>query len=209
MFRKTVVFFSLILSIAEVKNQIPNPNQYRFTLVNNGVVSERYAIDSEVGKMSRMWFSNTGDELFGGNQDIYVRNDERTYLFDFMSQPVQCIANRGGPIQEMNYWPNLVKSFGGETQPFTNLIFDSDCDGTCLTWLITSNSSYQHNYQYQTRLFVKKSEQKPIKLVTKTIDLDTGALVSVDTTRFSNWTTGPVPDYEFDYPMDLNHCFRP
>jgi hypothetical protein len=91
-----------------IRCQIPNPFQYRFTLTTNGIAQERYVIDKQAGKMSRMWFSNIGDELFGGNQELYVRDDNRTYLFNFMSQPPECIANRGGQFNEMNYWTNLV-----------------------------------------------------------------------------------------------------
>src|SRR5271170_867140 len=109
----TVLLLSL-LSIGLTTGQIPNPTQYRFTLTIDDRPQERYAIDQEAGKMSRLWFTNDGDEEFGGNQEIYVRDDGRTYLFNFMSKPPQCIANRGGPYMEMNYWPNLVQSFGGE-----------------------------------------------------------------------------------------------
>lgn len=188
--------------------QIPNPDQYRFTVTLDGVAQERYAIDKPAGKMSRLWFSNIGDEEFGGNQDIYVKADDRTYLFNFMSQPPQCIANRGGPYNEMNYWPNLVQSFGGEQKKYGELIFDADCDGTCLTWKTEYNQTY-HHYRYVNRLYVKKAESKPIKMVLKTYDLDTGKLISTSITRFVNWITGKVPNYEYDYPMDLNTCFKP
>ncbi|CAF1280073.1 unnamed protein product [Rotaria magnacalcarata] len=188
--------------------QIPNPDQYRFTWTSDGVAQERYAIDKKAGKMSRLWFSNTGDEEFGGNQDIYVRDDSRTYLFNFMAQPPQCIANRGGPYNEMNFWPNLVQSFGGEQKKYDELLFDPDCDGTCLTWKTEYNETY-HHYRYVNRLYVKKAEKKPIKIVLKTYDLNTGSLVSTSVTRFINWVTGNVPDYEYDYPMDLETCFKP
>ncbi|CAF2505766.1 unnamed protein product [Rotaria sp. Silwood2] len=204
-----VILIWILLLINVTTSQIPNPNQYRFTLTTNSIVQERYAIDVTAGKMSRMWFSNDGDEQFGGNQDIYVRHDKRTYLFNFMAQPPQCIANKVGPPNEMFYWPNLVRSFGGEQKIYDDLIFDADCDGTCLTWKVEGNSTYEHkHYHYITRLYVKKAEQKPIKLVMKTFDLDTGKLISSTDTRFLNWTTGEVPDYEFDYPMDLNTCYQ-
>ncbi len=201
-----ILSFSLLL-IDLTRSQIPNPNQYRFTLTTDGTAQERYAIDNLAGKMSRLWFSNIGDEEFGGNQDIYVRDDERTYLFNFMSKPPQCIANRGGPYNEMNYWPNLVQSFGGEKKTYDELIFDADCDGTCLTWKKEYNETY-HNYRYVNRLYVKKAEQKPIKTVLKAYDLNTGNLVSTSITRFTNWMTGKVPDYEYDYPMDLETCYK-
>ncbi|CAF5175750.1 unnamed protein product, partial [Rotaria magnacalcarata] len=142
------------------------------------------------------------------NQDIYVRDDSRTYLFNFMAQPPQCIANRGGPYNEMNFWPNLVQSFGGEQKKYDELLFDPDCDGTCLTWKTEYNETY-HHYRYVNRLYVKKAEKKPIKIVLKTYDLNTGSLVSTSVTRFINWVTGNVPDYEYDYPMDLETCFKP
>ncbi|CAF1043585.1 unnamed protein product [Rotaria sordida] len=202
-----VLLLSLLLSDLTT-SQIPNPTQYRFTLTTDGIARERYAIDKQVGKMSRLWFSNIGDEEFGGNQDIYVRDDGRTYLFNFMSQPRQCIANRGGPYNEMNYWPNLVQSFGGEQKKYDELIFDADCDGTCLTWKTEFNRTYEH-YRYVNRLYVKKAEQKPIKMVTRAYNLDTGELVSTSITKFTNWITGKVPDYEYDYPMDLETCYKP
>ncbi|CAF1184484.1 unnamed protein product [Rotaria sordida] len=206
MTRSILVWILLLIDITI--SQIPNPDQYRFTLTTNGIVQERYAIDMTAGKMSRMWFSNTGDEEFSGNQDIYVRDDKLTYLFNFMSQPRQCIANKVGPPNEMFYWSNLVRSWGGEKKIYDELIFDADCDGTCLTWKVEGNSTYEHeHYHYITRLYVKKAEQKPIKLVMKTFDLDTGKLISSSDTRFLNWITGPVPDYEFDYPMDISTCY--
>lgn len=192
-----------------IRGQIPNPTQYRFTLTTDGQAQERYVIDQSIGKISRLWFSNDGDEIFGGNQEIYVRDDGRTYLFNFMSSPPQCIANRGGPYNEMNYWPNLVQSFGGEKKPYDALIFDSDCDGTCLTWKIEYNSTYEYHRHYVSRLYVKKAEQKPIKMILKAYDSETEKLVSTSITRFTNWTTGNVPDYEFDYPMDLKTCYYP
>ncbi len=188
--------------------QIPNPTQYRFTVTTDNRPQERYAIDKQAGKMSRLWFSNDGDEEFGGNQDIYVRDDGRTYLFNFMAKPPQCIANRGGPYTEMNYWPNLVQSFGGEQKPIDELIFDPDCDGTCLTWKTEFNSTYDHA-RYVNRLYVKKAEQKPIKMVTRKYSLNTGELISTSITRFTDWTIGQVPDYEYDYPMDLKTCYYP
>jgi hypothetical protein len=202
-----VLLLSLIL-IDLTTGQIPNPNQYRFTLTTDGIAQERYAIDKQAGKMSRLWFSNVGDEEFGGNQEIYVRDDARTYLFNFMAKPPQCIANRGGPYNEINYWPNLIQSFGGEQKPYDELIFDADCDGTCLTWKTEYNETY-HHYRYVNRLYVKKAEEKPIKLVMKRYSMETGQLVSTSVTRFSNWTTGKVPDYEYDYPMDLETCYKP
>jgi hypothetical protein len=205
----SIVVLSLILLLINLTTgQIPNPEQYRFTATTDGTAQERYAIDKQAGKMSRLWFSNDGDEEFGGNQDIYVRNDSRTYLFNFMSQPPQCIANRGGPYNEMNYWPNLVQSFGGEKKKYDELIFDADCDGTCLTWKTEYNETY-HHYHYINRLYVKKAEQKPIKMIMKAYNSETGQLVSTSVTRFTNWITGKVPDYEYDYPMDLETCYKP
>ena len=90
--------------------------------------------------MSRLWYSNDGDEGFVGNQEISIRDDGCTYLFNFMSKPPQCIANRGGQYPERNYWFNLVQSFGSEEKPF----FDLDCDGTCLTWKTEYNSTYEN-----------------------------------------------------------------
>jgi len=159
--------------------------------------------------MSRLWFYNGGDEEFGGNQDIYVRDDGRTYLFNFMSYPPQCIANRVGPPKEINYWPNLVQGFGGEQKKYDELIFDADCDGTCLTWQIEYNETSYSNQRYVSRLYVQKAEQKPIKMITKAYDLKTEILVSTTLTTFTNWITGKVPDYEFDYPMDLKTCYQP
>jgi len=75
-----ILSFSLLL-IDLTRSQIPNPSQYRFTLTTDGTAQERYAIDNPAGKISPLWFSNIGDEEFGGNQDIYVRDDERTYFF--------------------------------------------------------------------------------------------------------------------------------
>lgn len=84
------------------------------------------------------------------------RDDNRTYLFDFMLQPPECIANPDGPYNEMNYCANLVRSFGGAQ---------------------------------------------------KTYDLDTGNMLSTSLTKFTNWTIGKVPDYEYDYPMKLETCY--
>ncbi|CAF4396150.1 unnamed protein product, partial [Adineta steineri] len=64
-----------------------------------------------------------------------------------------------------------------------------------------------YHYHYQDRLYVKKSERKPIKSVLKAYDIDTGKLVSTDVTRFIGWNTDKIPEYEFDYPMDLKTCY--
>ena len=48
--------------------------------------------------MSHLWYSNDSDEEFGGKQEIYIHDDGRTNLFNFMSKPPQCIANREGSI---------------------------------------------------------------------------------------------------------------
>ncbi|CAF1173237.1 unnamed protein product [Rotaria sordida] len=202
------VLLLTVLWIGLTMGQIPNPNQYRFTLAIDGRAQERYAIDTPAGKMSRLWYSNDADEEFGGNQDIYVRDDARSYFFDFMSKPPGCIANRGGPYNEMKYWPNLVQSFGGEQKIYDELIFDSDCDGTCLTWKTEFNETY-HHFRYVNRLYVKKAEQKPIKMIMRKYDLDTEKLLSTTVTRFVNWITGKVPDYEYDYPMNLTTCYKP
>lgn len=202
----------VLLLIGLAMGQIPNPTQYRFTVTINGTPSERYVIDGTAGKMSRLWFSNERDEEFGGNQEIFVQADARTYLFNFMSKPVQCIANRGGPYNEFNYWPNLVQSFGGEQKVYDELIFDPDCDGTCLTWKKEFNETYNEDYhpeRYVNRLYVKKAEKKPIKMIMTTYDIDTGKLISTTITRFVNWLTGAIPDYEFDYPMDIQTCYKP
>lgn len=208
MMRMTISFFFGFLLIGLTRAQIPNPNQYRFTVITDNVPSERYVIDEPTGKMSRLWYSNEDDEEFGGNQEIFVRNDNRTYLFNFMSKPTQCIANRGGPYTEMNYWTNLIRSFGGQQKIFDELIFDGDCDGTCLTWIREFNDTYD-NQKYLNRLYVQKSTQKPIKMVTKIFDLDTGELISISIAKFWNWINGSVPDYEFDYPMDIQTCYKP
>jgi hypothetical protein len=89
------------------------------------------------------------------------------------------------------------------------LIFNDDCDGTCLTWLIEYNSTYHYYYHYQNRLYIKKAEQKPIKMILKGYDIDTHKLISTDVTTFVNWNTGEIPDYEYDYPMDLKTCYWP
>lgn len=202
------LFLLCMVVPTSIVGQIPNPDRYQFTVTINGIAQERYSIDKSLGKMSRLWFSNDGDELFGGNQDIYVQKDGRTYLFNFMSQPPQCIANRGGPYNEMNYWPNLVQSFGGENKTYDQLIFDPDCDGTCLVWTVEGTSTYDH-HRYQSRLYVKQSLSKPIKNVLREYDIDTGKLLSTQITRFIGWNTDPIPEYEFDYPMDLKTCFKP
>lgn len=205
--RIATIFFAL-LCIDLTTTQIPNPDQYRFTVTVDNVPSERYVVDQPGGKMSRLWFSNDDDEEFGGNQEIFIRNDNRTYLFNFMSKPIQCIANRGGPYTEMNYWTNLVQSFGGQEKHFDELIFDGDCDGTCLSWIRELNQTEEHQ-RYVERLYVQKSIQKPIKMITKTFDIDTGKLISKSITRFVNWINGSIPDYEFDYPMDIQTCYKP
>jgi hypothetical protein len=72
----TVALLLLSLLLTDLTtSQIPNPDQYRFTATTDGTAQERYAIDKSVGKMSRLWFSNGGDEEFGGNQDIYVAGE--------------------------------------------------------------------------------------------------------------------------------------
>jgi hypothetical protein len=108
----------------------------------------------------------------------------------------------------INKLANLVQSFGGEQKKYDELIFDADCDGTCLTWKTESNETYDR-YRYISRLYVKKAESKPIKIVLRTYDLDTGKLLSTSITRFVSWITGKVPDYEYDYPMDLDTCYKP
>lgn len=49
-----------------------------------------------------MSFSNSFDERFGGNQYMYMRSANTNYIFNFMIYPSKCIANKGGPLNEMN-----------------------------------------------------------------------------------------------------------
>jgi hypothetical protein len=206
----SIVFLLFVCLFTDfTSSQIPNPRRYRFTLTTDDTVHERYVIDKDLGKISRAWFSISDDERFGGNQAIFVRDDSITYSFDFMSQPPQCIANRGGPSYEMNYWANLLQSWGGENKTFSQLIFDHECQGVCLTWYQEYNSTYDYRYTYKSRLYVKKSEQKPIKIVIKMYELSTGKFISAQVTRFVDWSTDETPDYEFDYPMDLKTCYYP
>lgn len=200
----------LLLSVSIIHftvSQIPNPDQYRFTLTTNGTAEQRLVIDNQTGRMSRLWFSKSGTsgEEFGGNQFIYKRNDSKTYFFNFMMEPIQCIISGGGPPDEVNYWPYLIQLFGGEQKKYDELIFDSDCDGTCLTWRTEFNGSFL-DYHYVYRLYVKKAEQKPIKMIIKAYDLQTKNLISTTLTAFTNWMTGKIPDYEYDYPMNLTTC---
>ncbi len=90
-------------------------------MTQNGTIQEHYAFDKDLGKISRMWFSNLTDPRFGENQDIYIRNDGKT-----LSYPPQCIANKAGPYREMNYWSNLVDEFGGQNITHDDILFDQD-----------------------------------------------------------------------------------
>jgi hypothetical protein len=118
---KIILFF---LSINLTKSQLPNPNRYRVTLTLNGTVQEHYAFDKPLGKMSRMSFSNSTDERFGGTQYIFMGSVNTTYTFNFLTYPSICIASKGGPLNEMNYWLNTIYLFGGENKTYDELLFN-------------------------------------------------------------------------------------
>jgi hypothetical protein len=202
----SVLFLSLLL-INLTTSQIPNPSRYQLTVKVNDTIEEHYAFDKDLGKMSRMWFSNTADQRFGGNQDIYIRDDNRTYFFNFVSYPSECIANRGGPSREMNYWQNLVESFGGENTTYKELLFDQDCLGTCLTWSMEYNSTAA-GFIIRSQLFIKKSNLTPIKLIVKLYHIQTGEYYSTNFIQYDNWSL-TIPEEEYSFPMDIKTCYYP
>jgi len=154
---EVILIISSLLLVNLTTSQLPNPNRYRVTLTLNGTVEEHYAYDNPLGKMSRMSFSNSTDERFGGNQYIYMRDVNITYTFNFMTYPSKCIANRGEPINEMNYWLNIIKLFGGENKTYDEIVFDRDCLGGCLTWYreynVTGTQLTVHD-----RLYIKEKQ---------------------------------------------------
>jgi hypothetical protein len=162
-----ILIISSSLLINLTRSQLPNPNRYRVTLTLNGTVEEHYAYDNPVGKMSRMSFSNSTDERFSGNQYIYMRDSNTTYMFNFMTYPSKCVASKGGPLNEMNYWLNTINLFGGENKTYDEILFDRDCLGGCLTWYIESNVTGVQ-ITVRNRLYIKKkADSTPIKHVRK------------------------------------------
>lgn len=188
-------------------SQIPNPSQYRFSVVEQGKITERYAIDNVGGRMTRMWFSYAGPQGSGGYQDTWVKVDGRTYRFDYTSNPAQCYGDPGGPYQSMQYWPKIVAQFGGASQSANRTVFDIDCEGACLLWSISRVIPEMPEYLFEDRLYVKISEQKPIKITTLSYNATTKRFLNESVTQLANWSTDPVPDYEFSYPMDLKTCY--
>jgi hypothetical protein len=79
-------------------------------------------------------------------------NINTTYTFNFTTYPSVCIASKGGPLNEMNYWLNTINLFGGENKTYDEILFDRDC----LTWYTEYNTT---NLQFtvHNRLYIKKS----------------------------------------------------
>jgi len=199
-----LIILSLLL-INLTTGQLPNPNRYRVTLTLNGTVDEHYACDYPLGKMSRMCFSNSTDERFGGCQYIYMRSLNTTYTFNFMTYPSNCIASKGEPFHEMNYWLNTINSFGGENKTYDAIFFDRDCLGGCLTWYKEYNAT-GGQLTVHDRLYIKKADSKPIKLVRKLYLIKTQNLISTDLIGYVDWDIYSIVYEEFDYPMNIQQC---
>ena len=170
-------------------------------------INERYAIDNVGGRMTCMWFSFAEPQESDGYQDTNVKADGQTYSFDYTSNPAQCYGNPGGPHQSMQYWPKIVAHFGGANQPENRMVFDVDCEGACLLWSLNRIIPQIPEYLFEDRLYVKFSEQKPIKITTLSYNATTKRFLGESVTQLANWSTGAIPDYEFSYPMDLKTCY--
>jgi hypothetical protein len=44
--------------------------------------------------------------------------------FNFLTYPSICIASKGGPLNEMNYWLNTINLFGGENKTYDEILFN-------------------------------------------------------------------------------------
>ena len=201
--RRSILSSLLLISLAA--SQLPNPSRYRVTLTLNGTVDEHYGYDSPLGKMSRMSFSNSTDERYGGIQYIYMGNINTTYTFNFMTYPSQCFARKGGPSDDMNYWLNTINLFGGANKTYDEIYFDRDCLGGCLTWYNEYNTT-STQYTVRSRLYVKKADSTPIKLVRRFYQINTQNLISTDLIEYIHWNTESIVYQEFDYPMDIQKC---
>ncbi|CAF2728394.1 unnamed protein product [Rotaria sp. Silwood2] len=191
---------------ASMAIQIPNPSRYRINVTRNDYFGQHYAIDRKLGKMSRVGLSNEGSQSVVGSQDLYLRNESLTYSFELKLYPARCIANRGGPYDYMDYWAGIVISYGGENKTSNETIFDEDCGGDCLAWPLEYNST-AIGYTVRNRLYIRKVDLAPIKLVNKLYDLYTGKWMSTDIIKYTDWTLHKIPDSEFDYLMDVKKCY--
>ncbi len=202
-----LIILSLLL-INLTTSQLPNPNRYRVTLALNGTIQEHYAYDSPLGKMSRMSFSNSTDERFGGIQYIYMHDVNTTYTFNFMTYPSKCIASIGPPLNEMNYWLNTINLFGGANKTYDEILFDRDCLGGCLTWYTEYNATGTQ-VTVRNRLYINKAYSIPIKLVRKYYNMNPQYLIATDLIEYVDWDIYSIVYEEFDYPMDIQTCSRP
>ena len=194
-----------LLFIQTVVSQIPNPDRYRVTLTLNGTVTDHYAYDTPLGKMSHMSFSNSTDERYGGNQYIYMGPVNTTFMFNFMTYPSVCTASKGGPPGDINYWLNTINRFGGENKTYTEILFDRDCLGGCLTWYIEYNPAGTRVIIHE-RLYIRKADLTPIKIVRKFYQRDTEQYLSTDIIGYVDWDTYSIVYEEFNYPMDIQKC---
>jgi hypothetical protein len=117
-----------------------------------------------------------------------------------MIYPSTCIANRGGSLNERNYWLNTINSFDGEYKTYDEILFDRHCLGGCLTWYTEYNGTGTQ-FTVHNRLYVKKADSTPIKLVRKFYQMNTQNLIG-----YVDGDTYSIVCEEFDYRIDIQKC---
>ncbi|CAF1404676.1 unnamed protein product [Rotaria sordida] len=198
----------LILSLINLTcSQIPNPKRYQLTTTRDGYFQDHYSIDRNLNKASRKGYSYENNESKLISQDIYIPNHDITYSFKFYKSPASCTATKGSPFDYIDHWSNLVETFGGENKKYDEIIFDTDCDGECLTWSREYNNPAAEIILKNT-LYIKKNNMTPIKHTSKIYNSTTGQLTMDLTNRFTNWNLNEIQDSEYDFPMDVNTCFN-
>ncbi|UJR16818.1 hypothetical protein I4U23_003717 [Adineta vaga] len=185
------ISFLLISFISLTSSQIPNPVRYRLT-ATDASVRQHYAVDKQFYRLSRKGYpSDASPSAISDNQDVYVPSEGRTYAFNLNSSP-PCIANRGAFLDNIDYWASVVRGYGGENKTYDEIIIDSDCDGACLTWSVKYDAT-AIGYHVDNRLYIRQTDNTPIKTTTILRELRTGQNVLTSVKKFSDWNLGEIP----------------
>lgn len=198
----------LILSLINLTtSQIPNPKRYQITSTRDGYFQGHYSIDRNLNKVSVKGYSYENNQAKLINQEIYIPNHNITYTFRFDTSRASCKTSQGSPFDYIDYWSNLVETYGGENQKYDKIIFDDDCNGGCLTQSKEYNNPAAEIILKNT-LYIKKDNMTPIKHTSKISDTKTGQLTTDIVDKFTNWNLNEIQSSEFDFPMDISKCFK-
>ncbi|CAF1329881.1 unnamed protein product [Adineta ricciae] len=184
-------------------SQIPNPMRYQVSFEGGS----HYAVDKIRWRLSSKICSSHETLSSGCSfQEIYVPNEGRTYNFQ-LTTANPCIVNRGAFLKYIDIWPGIVDKYGGENKTYDKVIFDNDCDGPCLTWFTQHNETIYTFMNYQSRLYIRQADSRPIKTTSTIYDLKTGQLFSQTENKITYWSLDEIPDSKFKFPIDTKKCY--